>query len=170
MALTMYQLIVPSFMQGFEVLSKYVDKAAAFAAEKSLAPEELIEARLAPDMFTFAGQIQRASDKAKGGIGRLTSVEVPAFADDEKTFAELKERVTKTATWIRGVDPKRFDGAETRIIDLKTRSFQGTVRGDEYLMSFLLPDFWFHVTTAHDILRNRGLSIGKLDYLNRNNP
>src|SRR5436305_1683571 len=123
MALTMYELTVPGFLQGFEVLSKYVDKAAAFTAEKSLPPEELIEARLAPDMFTFAGQIQRASDKAKAGIGRLTSVEVPAFADSEKTFEELKQRAEKTAAWIRTIDPKCFDGAETRMVDLKARTF-----------------------------------------------
>ncbi|MGO8968455.1 MAG: DUF1993 family protein [Myxococcaceae bacterium] len=169
MAITMYDLIIPSFLQGFGVLSKYLDKAAAFANEKGLKPADLIEARLAPDMFTFAGQIQRASDKAKAGIGRLTDIEIPTFADTETTFDELKARVAKTVAFVQGVNPKKLDGSETRTVDFKTRTFNATVPGEVYLMSILLPDFWFHVTTAHDILRNRGVQIGKVDYLGRNN-
>jgi hypothetical protein len=167
MSLTMYELTVPPLLQGFSVLSGYVDKAAAFARDKGIEPAVLMEARLAPDMTPFAGQIQRASDKAKGGVARLAAVEAPSFADNETTFDQLKARIEKTVGFIRSVDATKLDGSESRLVELKLRSLGGKFRGDVYLMSILLPDFWFHVTTAHDILRNRGLPIGKADYLAR---
>jgi hypothetical protein len=130
------------------------------AREKGLQPSDLLQARLAPDMLPFGGQIQRASDKGKGGVARLAGVEAPGFEDTESTFAELAARIVKTTDFLRSVDPKRFEGAEDRTVVLKFRALDGTFRGDKYLMNILLPDFVFHVTAAHDILRHRGVSIG----------
>jgi hypothetical protein len=167
MPLSMYELSVPVLLRGFAVLSTYLDKAASFASENKIAPEVLIDARLAPDMLSFAGQIQRASDNAKGGVARLASVEAPPFADTEKTFDELRERIAKTVAWIETVKPEQFEGSESRAIPFKSGSINATLRGDTYLLQMLLPNFFFHVTTAHDILRHNHVQIGKMDYFGK---
>jgi hypothetical protein len=167
MSLTMYDLTIPTMLRGFDVLSSYLDKAEAFSRQKGLDPSDLVQARLAPDMLPFGGQIQRASDKAKGGVARLTGLDAPKFADTESTFAELTARITKTTDFLRAINPKRFEGAEHRSVELASPALNGTFRGDHYLMNILLPDFFFHVTMAHGILRHRGVSIGKSDYLGR---
>jgi hypothetical protein len=155
-ALTMYQVAVPAMLRGFGVLSRYLDNAAAFSQEKGWAPARLIEARLAPDMFTFGQQIQRASDKAKNGVARLAVIEAPTFADNEQSIDDFKQRIAKTTKFLQSVDANRFEGSERRILELQLRSATGPFRGDAYLLFILLPDFYFHVTTAHDILRNPG--------------
>jgi hypothetical protein len=170
MSLSMYQITIPTMLRSFEVLSNYVDKAAAFARATGRSPTELMQARLAPDMFTFAGQIQRASDKAKNGVARLAAVDAPSFEDTETTLEDLKARIAKTVAFLQSVDPKKFDGSEQRLVELKLRSLGGKFRGDTYLLSILLPDFFFHVATAHDILRNQGVQIGKMDYFGRLAP
>ena len=167
MALSMYELTVPTLLRGFGVLSGYLEQAEEFARAKALDPSELIQARLAPDMLTFAGQIQTASDKARRGAARLAVLEAPFMADNETTFAELDARIAKTIAFLRAIDPKRFDGSDARTVELKSRSSVGTHRGDDYLLTLLLPDFFFHVATAHGILRHRGVPIGKADYLSR---
>jgi hypothetical protein len=163
----MYDLTIPTLLRGFDVLSTYVEKAAAFSREKSIAAEDLIQARLAPDMLPFSGQVQRASDKAKGGVARLAMIEAPPFPDNETTFADLAARIEKTTAFLRSLDRTLLDGSEARSIEIKLRSLSGTYSGERYLMGILLPDFFFHVATAHDILRNRGLAVGKVDYLGR---
>lgn len=167
MSLTMYQVTVPPMVRGLGVLSSYLDKASAFAAEKGLAPAAMLEARLAPDMFTFAQQIQRASDKSKNGIARLAGIEAPSFADNEVSIDDFRQRIAKTTQFIQSIDPKKFEGSDSRPLELKLRAATGTYRGDFYLLSILLPDFYFHLTTAHDILRNQGVQIGKLDYFGK---
>ncbi len=167
MPLTMYELTIPTLLRGFDVLSTYLHKASAFAEEKGIEPTDLIQSRLAPDMLPLGAQIQRASDKAKAGVARLAVVDAPAFADTETTFAELAARVEKTTAFLRSVDKKHFEGSDTRSVEIKFRSVGGSYPGDRYLMDILLPDFFFHVTTTHDILRNKGLALGKADYLAR---
>jgi hypothetical protein len=164
MPLSVYQITIPTMLRSFAVLSSYIDKAAAFARDNGRDPAELMQARLAPDMFTFAGQIQRASDKAKNGVARLAAIDAPSFEDTETTLEDLKARIAKTVAFLQSVDAKKFDGSEDRLVELKFRSVGGKLRGNDYLLSVLLPDFFFHVTTAHDILRNQGVQIGKLDY------
>jgi hypothetical protein len=164
MALTMYQVAVPPMLRGLGVLSNYLDKAAAFAQEQGLPAAGLLEARLAPDMFTFGQQIQRASDKSKNGLARLAVVDAPAFADTETSIDDFKQRIEKTTAFLQSIDATKFEGSDSRILELKLRAATGPFRGDAYLLSILLPDFYFHVTTAHDILRNQGVQIGKLDY------
>lgn len=167
MSLTMYEVAVPTMLRGFAVLSGYLDKASAFAVEKGLDSTALIGARLAPDMFTFGQQIQRSSDKAKNGIARLAGVEAPKFEDSEISIDDFKDRIAKTIRFLQSVDAKELEGSESRLLDLKLRAATGTFRGDAYLLSILLPDFFFHVTTAHDILRNQGVQVGKADYFGR---
>jgi hypothetical protein len=161
----MYDLTVPVLKRGLSILSIYLDKAAAFADERKIAPEVLVNARLAPDMLPLAGQIQRASDSAKGMVPRLSTIAAPGFPDTETTLAELKQRIDKTIEFLNTVKSQDLDGSETRSIDLKFGSFTKTLSGDAYVLKFLLPNFFFHVATAHDILRHNGVKVGKLDYL-----
>ena len=165
MSVSMYQFSVPALTRGLHILSAYLDKAASFAAENNIDPAVLINARLAPDMFSLAGQIQRASDNAKGAIGRLTDLAVPGFPDTEKTFPELKERIANTIAFLESVRPEQLDGAEDRGIELKLRFASGTFSGEQYLLQVLLPNFYFHIATVHNILRHNGLKIGKKDYI-----
>jgi hypothetical protein len=164
MSLSMYQASVPVLIRGLTILSSYLDKAAAHAAENNIDPNVLIQARLAPDMLPLAGQIQRASDNAKGGISRLAAVAAPGFSDTETTFDELKERLAKTIAFLETVPAEAFENSEERPCEMRFRSVNGVLRGDVYLLSVLLPNFFFHVTTTHDILRHNGLKIGKKDF------
>jgi len=125
-----------------------------------------VGARLAPDMLTLAGQIQRASDSAKGAAARLAGIENPSFADDETTFADLQERIVKTRRFLEGVSAEQIDGSAARSIELNLGT-KVTFRGDDYLLNFALPNFYFHVTTAYDILRHSGVPVGKMDYLGK---
>lgn len=167
MPLTIYNLSVPAFTRGFSALSVLLDKAEAFAAEKGMPLAGLIDARLAPDMLSLAGQIQRASDTAKNAIGRLTALEAPRFPDEEQSFADLRERIAKTVAFIETAKPEDFDGSETRDVTLSFPNLKVTFSGADYLLQFVLPNFYFHVTTAYDILRHEGVPIGKGDFIGR---
>jgi uncharacterized protein len=164
MPLSMYDVSVPVLLRGLNILSAYLDKAAIFAAERNIDPAILIAARLAPDMMSLAGQVQRASDNSKGGISRLTLIKAPSFPDTETSFGELKARIAKTAVFLEAVKPEQLEGSESRPVEMKTGIVSGMLRGDIYLLSVLIPNFFFHITTAHDILRHNGLKIGKKDY------
>lgn len=165
MPISMYDASVPVFTRGLTVLSNLLDKGARHAAEQGFAEAELVGARLAPDMLTLAGQVQRASDSAKFGAARLTGTEAPAFADDETTIAALRERCAKTIAYLGQVDRDGFADSETRSVTFGSKDAPWTLSGDAYLLSFALPNLFFHVTTAYDILRHKGVPIGKLDYL-----
>ncbi|GIL38447.1 DUF1993 domain-containing protein [Roseiterribacter gracilis] len=164
MSLSMYEVTVPTLLRGFEVLTSYLDKGATYATENKIDPAVLLTARLYPDMQPLSAQIQRASDNAKGAITRLTGAPTPGFPDTETTFDELKERIAKTAALLKDLQPSQFDGSDARIVEMRLGGAVRTLRGDTYLLQVLLPNFFFHLTTAHDILRHNGLKIGKLDY------
>jgi hypothetical protein len=163
-------MTVPALIRGLGVLAAYVDAAAAFAAERGLAPDVLMNARLASDMLTFTGQIQRASDNAKSGAARLADVSAPSFPDVEADFAALRRRLAATDAFLRGLTPEQFDDAETRVVEMAFRSITGTMSGQTYLTQILLPNFYFHIATAHGILRAAGLDVGKRNYLGTNGP
>ncbi|ASY63877.1 hypothetical protein SJ05684_c24370 [Sinorhizobium sojae CCBAU 05684] len=167
MQLTMYALTVPAFTRGFTALNGLLDKAEAFAADRGTSLAELFDARLAPDMLPLSGQIQRASDTAKNAIGRLTSLEAPRLPDDEQDFAALHERIARTVAFIETVKPDDLDGSETRDVTLSFPNLKVTFNGADYLLQFVLPNFYFHVTTAYDILRHKGVPIGKADFIGR---
>lgn len=165
MALTMYQLSIPALVRGLGVLTRLLDKAEAFAREKGISADDLVNARLAPDMLTLAGQVQRVSDTSKGLVGRLTSIEVPRFADEEKTLDELRQRVAKTVAFLETVSPDDLEDSDSREVVLNFPTLKVTLTGEEYLQKFVLPNFYFHLTTAYDILRHNGVPIGKADFL-----
>ncbi|MXN49999.1 DUF1993 family protein [Shinella sp. AETb1-6] len=167
MSITPYEISVPAFQRGFTVLSKLLDKAEAFAAERKIKPEVLVEARLAPDMLSLAGQVQRMSDTAKFAAARLTGTEAPSFADDEKTLADLRARIARTTEYLASVPQAAFEDAMERMVTVKSRGGDNTSTGKEYLLTFVLPNFYFHLTTAYAILRHNGVPVGKLDYLGR---
>ncbi|GGP23837.1 DUF1993 domain-containing protein [Silvimonas iriomotensis] len=165
MAVSMYRLSIPVFQRGLQVLASYVDKAEAHAKAAGVPPEVLVHARIATDMLPLAGQIQRASDTSKNAIGRLVGIDVPSFPDCETTFGELKTRILKTQAFFATITPEQLDGTHTREVTLDFSTIKTTFTGDEYLMTFVLPNFYFHIATAHAILRQHGLDVGKLDYL-----
>ncbi|WP_457585510.1 DUF1993 domain-containing protein [Ensifer canadensis] len=165
MALTMYRLSVPTFVHGFAVLGKLLDKAEVHASETGLSLDDLVNARLTADMLPLSGQVQRASDTSKGTIARLTDLQVPGFPDEEKTFAELRERIGKTVTFLETVRPADLEGSETREVTLNFTKLKMTLSGEDYLLKFVLPNFYFHLTTAYDILRHKGVPVGKADFI-----
>ena len=167
MTLSMYQASVPVFTRMLENLSAILAKAAAHAEAKKIDPAVFINARLAPDMLALARQVQIASDAAKGCVARLAGVEVPSYPDTEATFPELQERVAKTIAFVKGFTAQQIDGSEERTCILKVRGDEMKFRGQDYLFKLSIPNFFFHVTTAYDILRHNGVELGKMDYLGR---
>lgn len=161
----MYQASVPALVNMLNNLHAILAKAEAFAAEYKIEPSVLLNWRLAPDMFPLTRQVQIASDIAKGGAARLAGREVPSYADDEASFAELKARIEKTIKFIESIPPKEIDGSEDRDIALKVGGQEMRFKGAPYLGHFVLPNLYFHATTAYAILRRCGLEIGKRDFL-----
>jgi uncharacterized protein len=164
MSLSMYEATIPAMVRSLGVLDNHLEKAAIFAAASDIDPLEVIDARLAPDMMTLAQQVQRASDNSKGGVARLAGISAPPFEDSERSFEELQERVRKTIQFLETTTPADFVGSDDRFIELKFGSVSGTLRGRDYLLAVLLPNFFFHIATAHGILRHCGLKIGKKDF------
>lgn len=165
MTVSMYQASVPALVRGLNNLSAILDKAAADAAARNIAPEVLLNARLAPDMFALTRQVQIASDSAKGCVARLAGVEVPSYTDDEASFADLQQRIAKTVAYVQSFDAARLDGSEAREVVLKVRGDEIRFSGQNYLLGFVLPNFYFHITAAYAILRHNGVALGKMDYL-----
>jgi hypothetical protein len=161
----MYQASVPVFVRGLENLSAILAKGAAHAETKKIDPAVFINARLAPDMLALARQVQIASDAAKGCTARLAGAEVPSYPDTESTFPELESRIAKTIAFVKGFNAAQIDGSEDRTVTLKVRGEDKKFRGQDYLLKLSLPNFFFHVTTAYDILRHNGVEVGKTDYL-----
>jgi uncharacterized protein len=165
MSISMYQASVPAFLQMLNSLSAILDKAEVLAAERKIDPAVLLGWRLAPDMFALTRQVQIATDQAKGCCARLAGVEVPKYPDDETTFADLRARIARTIDFVQGFEPGDIDGSEDRDITLTAGTRELRFKGEQYLVSFALPNFYFHVTAAYAILRHCGLPIGKRDFL-----
>jgi hypothetical protein len=165
MTLSMYQASVPVFLRTLAALSCILDKAAAHAAQRKIEPSVLLNARLFPDMFAFLRQVQLAADFAKGASARLAGIDVPKFADTESTFDELKTRIAKTADFVRTLTPTQIDGSENRDITIPIGGQPQSFKGQPYLLHFALPNFFFHATTAYDILRHCGVELGKRDFI-----
>ena len=163
----MYQASTPRFAAMLRNLSALIDKAEAHCAAKKIEPAALTTARLFPDMFPFTRQVQIACDTAKGAVARLAGAEIPKHEDTEQTFAELKARIAKTLDFIESVKPERIDGSEEKEIVLQMRSGERRLKGMPYLLGSAYPNFYFHVTTAYNILRHNGVEIGKTDFLGK---
>jgi hypothetical protein len=148
-------------------LSGVLHKAQSYAQSKKLEDSVLLQLRLFPDMFPLVRQVQIAADFAKGPCARLADVEVPKMEDKEQSFEELQTRIATTLSFIDSLAAAKFEGAQSREVVLqvgtpKERKFAG---GQEYLLHYALPHFFFHVSTAYGILRHNGVDIGKKDYL-----
>jgi hypothetical protein len=163
----MYKASAPRFASILGNLSAILDKAQAHCDARKIDPLVLTGDRLYPDMFPFSRQVQIACDTAKGAVARLAGVEVPKHEDTERTFAELKARIAKTLDFIASIKPERIDGSEDKEIVLAMRSGERRFTGIQYLLGHALPNFYFHVTTAYNILRHNGVEIGKQDYLGK---
>ena len=165
MSISMYQASAPRFANLLKNLSAILDKAKAHAEAKKLDEQVLTSSRLFPDMFPLGRQVQIACDSAKGALARLAGVEIPKHEDTEKTFDDLKARIAKTIAFIDGVKAAQVDGSEEKDIVLKLQGKDVLFKGMQYLLGFALPNFYFHVTTVYNILRNNGVEIGKRDFL-----
>ena len=165
MQISMYQASAPRFVNTLKNLSAILDKAQAHADAKKIEPKVLTAARLFPDMFAMSRQVQSACDTAKGAVARLAGVEVPVHEDTEQTLEELKARIAKTIAFINTVKPSQVDGSEDKEVVLKFRTGEVRMKGMQYLLGHALPNFYFHATTAYDILRHNGVEVGKRDYI-----
>lgn len=166
MTISMYNASVPIFNQLLNSLSAILNKAEAHAVANQIEPNTVLQASLTPDMFNLTRQVQIAADFAKGVTARLAGIEVPVYEDNETSFKDLQTRIAKTLFFISSVAPTKIEGSEER--DIVTQA--GTPKekrfiGQPYLLHYGLPHFFFHVTTAYDILRSLGVEIGKRDYI-----
>ena len=162
--MNVYELTVPQFVRILTQVNHWLDKAQAFAQQKKFKPENLLTTRLAPDQFDLTRQVQIACDHAKNGAARLAGVEPPKFEDKEATLEELRARVTKTIEFVSSLKPEQFQGAAERKISLPFMPGKW-LPGSDYLVQFLLTNFYFHATTAYAILRHNGIEVGKQDFL-----
>ncbi|MBR7746568.1 DUF1993 domain-containing protein [Undibacterium baiyunense] len=166
MSITMYSTSVPVFQQMLGSLQVILQKAQAHATEKKIEDQVFLQARLAPDMFNLIRQVQIATDFAKGISARLAGVDVPDFQDTENSFEELQARLHKTIDFMRQLTPTQFEEAEEREIVLRPGTpKEKKLSGEAYLLSYGLPQFFFHVTTTYAILRHHGIELGKRDYM-----
>ncbi len=165
MNISKYQASTPRFSQMLRNLAAIVDKAQAHVEAKKLELSALTSCSLFPDMFPFTRQVQIACDQAKGAVARLAGVEIPKHEDTEQTFAELKARIAKTLEFIESVKPAQIDGSEAKEIVLKLRTQELKFSGQQYLLGFVYPNFYFHLTTAYNILRHNGVELGKRDFV-----
>ena len=154
-----------SFTQSLTALSKILDKAEAHAEARKIKPEVIPQLRLIADMLPFWRQITIACDHAKGASARLAGIEVPSFADTETTIAELKDRIAKTIAFMATIPASAFDKGEDRTITLKLGGQDRSFPAMHYYLNVAIPNFYFHMTTAHNILRTNGIDIGKSDFL-----
>ncbi|MBC3807347.1 DUF1993 domain-containing protein [Undibacterium seohonense] len=168
MMTTMYSTSVPVFQQMLGSLQVILQKAQAHAAEKKIDDQVFLQARLAPDMFNLIRQVQIAADFAKGVSARLANVDLPDFQDTENSFDELQARLSKTLDFISSLTAAQFEGSEVREVILRPGTpKEKKLVGTSYLLGYGLPQFFFHVTTAYDILRHHGVELGKRDYMGK---
>lgn len=166
-SISMYQASVPMFIRMLNNLAAILSKAAAHASAMKIDPAVLVNSRLYPDMFPLTRQVQIATDNAKGCAARLAGEEPPKYEDKESTIPELLDRINKTVAFLGTFKPEQIDGSEQRPIVLKFGGEPLNFEGSPYLLNYVMPNFYFHVTTAYCILRHCGVEIGKMDYMAR---
>lgn len=164
--MTLTNATLPILKMGLANLAHCLEKAANNSSQRGFSPDAFVPLRLAPDMLPFASQIRIACDTAKNASARVSGLEAPQFADDETTYAQLQERISKTVAWLDTVPTDAFDGREMQEITFPVgRGMTRTLKGEEYLKHHALPQFFFHVVTAYNLLRQAGVDLGKKDYL-----
>ena len=167
MTISMYQASVPRITNMLNNLGAILDKAQAHVDAKKLDAAALTNARLFPDMLAMNRQVHIATDTAKGVVARLAGVEIPAYEDNEVSFADLKARVDKTVAFVQSFSPEQIDGTEDKTIVTKRGDKETHYTGMQFLLGHAMPNVYFHVTTAYNILRHNGVEIGKRDYLGK---
>ena len=167
MTISMYQAAVPPLLRSLTNLAAILAKGAAHAEARKIDPAVLINSRLYPDMFPLGRQVQIASDVARKGIARLAETEAPKLDDTETTFPELIDRLHHTIAYLKTITPEQVDGSEERSIALPIGEHTMMFQGQPYLLYFVLPNVYFHITTAYGILRHGGVELGKLDFLGK---
>lgn len=167
MTISMYRVAIPPIIRSLNNLRAIFGKATAHAGAKKIDPSVLLTMRLYSDMFPLSRQVQIATDNAKGVAARLAGLDPPRYEDDESTFPELVVRIDKTIAYLETFKPEQIDGSEERAIALPLRGATLNLVGLTYLLEFVPPNFYFHVTTAYAILRHCGVEIGKQDFLGK---
>lgn len=165
MAVSMSQISIPVFVRHLEGLAIVLKKAQALYAEKKFDEGSLMNYRLYPDMFTFARQVQASTDHARNCIAALAGVEAPKVAMDEKSLGDLAARVDNTLAWLKNIKPAQVDGSEDKNLTIKVMDREMQFTGIDLLLKRSLPNFYFHATTAYDILRHNGVEIGKRHFM-----
>lgn len=165
MTISIYDASVPVLIRMYENLAAILTKAGAWAAARNIEEAALLEARLYPDMFPLVRQVQIAADVGTRGADRLAGHEVATVEDSETSFDELVDRLRHAVERLRAIDPGDMAGAESRSVTLDLRGETVSFTGQSYLLHFVWPNVFFHVTTAYDILRHNGVELGKRDYL-----
>ncbi|MGQ0596228.1 DUF1993 domain-containing protein [Aquabacterium sp.] len=165
MSLTLYSAFIPVAIRTLQNLSAVLAKGAAHCEARKIDPNAFLSARLYPDMFPLTRQVQIASDTVKGAAARLAGIEMPRYEDNETTFAELQTRLDKTVAFLQTIQPAQIDGKEDAdiVLSFPTRTFE--FKGQAYLTGWVLPNLYFHTTTAYNLLRHGGVELGKADYL-----
>lgn len=165
MTVALYNYSVPVFLRHFAILQDVLNIAEKNATERKIDPSIFVNARLSPDMLPLARQIQIATDGAKGCAARLAGVEIPSFADTEVTFDELRARIAKTVEFLNSIKADAMQGDENRDVVVKIQGNDKHFKAQDYLQTFAVPNFYFHVSIAYAILRAQGVPLGKMDYL-----
>ena len=165
MSISMYQVSIPRFVHMLRNLDAILEKAQAYADARKIDPATLPAARLFPDMLPLTSQVRIACDAANGVAVRLAGVTGPAFEDHEKTIADLRARVEKSIAFLSTITAAQVDGTEAKDVMVRTGGQDVPYKGMQYLLARAIPNFYFHVATAYDILRHNGVELGKRDYL-----
>ena len=165
MTISVYDISIPALSRGLTNLSAILDKAAAHAAARKYDSSTLAQLRLFPDMHPLTRQVQIACDTAKGAAGRLAGIEIPKHEDTEATLDELKQRISKTASFLKTVSPDQVNGPATRAIEIKFPTGAWKFTALAYITDFVLPNFYFHESMVYALLRKSGMEIGKTDFL-----
>jgi len=162
----MYEISIPMFIHNFNILSQILLKAEKDTEKRKIDKSVFINARLAPDMFPLTKQIQIGTDMVRLGIGRLAGVKAPSFKDNETTFSDLQKRIQKTISFLNKIKSKQMDGSELIKIEFSIRKRVFKFKnGHAYLSDWIIPHFFFHMTTTYDILRANGVNLGKRDFV-----
>ena len=167
MTINLHAAATQTFLTALAGLSKVLKKGEANAIERKIDPSVFLNARLAPDMYPLTRQVQIAADTVKGAVHRLAGLEIPKFEDNESTFAELQTRIEKTVALVKNIPADLINGHEDREVIMRRPSGDISFKGQDYLLSYALPNFLFHAVTAYNILRGNGVPLGKEDYFGR---
>jgi hypothetical protein len=165
MQISMYRASVPVLARALRNLASVLRRGEAHASARNIDPAVLLAYRLAPDMFPLTRQVQIATDTAKGCVARLAGVDIPVYEDSETTFAQLLDRLERTVAFVESFEPAQIDGSEEKSVTLRMRTGEVSFQGLQYLFEFVLPNVYFHGTTAYAILRHCGVDVGKKDFL-----